>query len=149
MSKAQSAAVRQFNLLPEDWRPMVVSGAREFRGTTIDPTSKERTRLVDLIFTDVETSTTIHQNYSLDKPSYLAGVLEAIAPGESQTLLDEIDWATDDVDAIMGIEIEVKVYHEEFPANSGRPQNRVGNVRSINSDIGPQANDDEANDLPF
>lgn len=149
MSKADSNAVRNFTLIPEEWRTMVVSGAREFRGTSRNPETRELNKLVDLIFTDVESGTTVHQNYSLDKPSYLASVLEAINPGGSADLLDSIDWATDDVDAIMGIEIEVKVYHQQFPENSGRYQNRIGNVRSIGSDIGAQAADDEADELPF
>ena len=133
MSKATSSAVRNFNLLPETWRAMVVSSAREFAGTSINPETRKRNRLVDLVFTDVESNTQIHKNYSLDRPSYLSQVLEAVAPGESKTLLDEIDWGTDDVDTILGIEIEMKVYHEEFPAGSGTMQNKVGAARPLNS----------------
>ena len=133
MSKAQSSAVREFNLVPQTWRAMVVSSAREFRGTTINSETRKPNRLVDLVFKDVETGTQIHKNYSLDKPSYLSQVLEAIAPGESKDLLDAIDWETDDVDNILGIEIEVKVYHEEFPVNSGTYQNKIGAARPMNS----------------
>lgn len=146
MSKATSSAVRNFNLLPEDWRTMVVSGVREFRGTSIDPQSKERTRLVDIIVRDVETGVEIHKNYSLDRPSYLAQVIEAIAPGQSAALLDEIDWATDDTDALMGIEFEMKVYHEEFPVGSGTFQNKVGAARSIQQ---PENTDNESDESAF
>lgn len=133
MAKASAQNVVNFVLLPEEWRKMHIVGAREFKGTSYIDTSegRKRTTLVDLIFEDNETGTQIHQNYSIDKPSYLAGVLEAVSPGESADLLNKIDWATDDVEAIFDIDIKVKVYHDEFPMNSGRYQNRVGNVVAL------------------
>lgn len=132
--KASSQSVVNFVLLPEEWRKMHIVGAREFKGTSFITTpngERVRTTLVDLIYEDNETGTQIHQNYSIDKPSYLAGVLEAVAPGQSGELLDQIDWATDDVERVMDIDIKVKVYHDEFPPNSGRYQNRVGNVVAL------------------
>lgn len=132
--KAGSNNVREFVLLPEENRTMHLVGAREFKGTSFistDDGKRIRTTIVDLTFEDNETGTQIHQNYSLDKPSYLAGVLEAIAPGESKALLDSIDWETDDVDAILNVDVSVKVYHQEFPQNSGQMQNRIGRVSAI------------------
>lgn len=131
MSGANTQAVNEFRLLPNDWRAMTIADVREFRGPNRDSETGNRTRLVDMTYKDSETGALVHQNYSLDKPSYLAAVLEAVAPGESEQMLADIDWETDDINQVLNIEIKAKVYREEFPLGSGLYRNKIGNVVNI------------------
>lgn len=140
MSKAQSSAVVDFTILPEGWRPMYLISAREFRGNVIapgNPNAGELSRVVDLVFEDEATKQQIHKNYSLDRPTYLMTLLDAIEPGQGQDLINSIDWEEpSDVEELFNKPVLGKLYHEEFPIGSGTQRNRVGNVVPIGTNVG-------------
>ena len=137
MSKGNTSAVNEHTDLGNNYRAMTIAGATEFRGpNTVSKTSTVRTKLVALTFRDKETGAEVVQNYSLDKPSYLFGVLEAAVPKQGQELLDTIDWEVADGDEgygqVMGIDVICKVYQEEWPIGSGLTRNKIGAVENIN-----------------
>ncbi len=134
MSKGNVQAVNEFTNLAQDWRAMTIAATREFRGpNAVSETNSARTRLVAITYRDKETGAEVIQNYSLDKPSYLAGVLEAVSPGNSQEMLESIDWeVAEDTAQVIGVDVLCKVYQEEFPLGSGLMRNKVGRVENIN-----------------
>ena len=147
MSQANSNAVASFTKLNPGWRMVFLISVREFTGNVIPPfdprgnrnaNAGELSRVVDVTFQDEATGQQIHKNYSLDKPSYLTGLLDAIYPGQGRDLIASIDWEDDeDIERLLGEDHPVlaKIYHEEWPANSGVMQNRIGATVSADTDV--------------
>lgn len=126
---------RRFQLLEPMYHKMEITSVREFKGSSIDDETRQRTRLLDVIFKDIETGVEVHNNYSLDKPNYLLGVLTAVCGGDEEAaadLLGMIDWQdANDVQQVFGKAVDVKIYHEEYPVGSDLMRNKVGNVKAV------------------
>lgn len=134
MSKVKASA-QTFQMAEPGWHVMRIVDIREFRGPNRDSITGERTRLVDVTFEDTETGIQVHQNFSLDKPTYLLSVLTACAEGDvnkAAEMLQEIDWELPgDVEPLINKEVRATVWIDEFPQGSNLFRPKIGNVLAL------------------